>query len=161
MLNNDVSLAELEQSYSTLDTRVQRLEDAVAAMQDTHLMEERILERLHERPQVKSGPAPLEDHVTANTPHTSQTPPPVAMSALTEWRAIVRMFFDVHYHIAWTTRFLAIVLVAVIVTSQWWFPLVHVPIMGPIFDKTLDILVAFVLYRVLATEARRYVSYRG
>src|SRR5262249_30966539 len=166
MLDHHLSTAELEQSYSALETRVQRLEDSMAAMQDTHLMEERILERLHDRPQVKDGPAPADGHMAdhpRDVPPVSPAPPapPGHMSGLAELRAMVRMFFDVHYHVACTTRLLSLILIALIMTSQWWFPLVHVPIAGEVLDKTLDILLAFVLYRVLATEARRYVYYRG
>ena len=33
-----------------------------------------------------------------------------------------------------------------------------VPAIGFIFEKVIDILLAFLLYRVLAAEARRYVQ---
>jgi hypothetical protein len=178
MLDNQLSPADLEQNWASLETRVQRLEDAVAAMQDTHLMEERILERLHDRPeahdraQVKIGPAPVDDHITADHPPATTAPvppapqPPAApppMSALAELRAMVRMFFDVHYHVAWTTRLLTLILLALILTSYWWFPLSpnYLPVIGHFFDKTVAVLLAFILYRVLAREARRYVLYRG
>jgi hypothetical protein len=73
---------------------------------------------------------------------------------------MVRMFFDYHYHVAWTTRLLALVLIALIVTSHWWFPPAFVPFVGAFLDKAWDILLAFVLYRVLAGEARRYMLRR-
>src|SRR5262249_38849698 len=123
MLDNHLSAADLEQNYASLETRVHRLEDALAPLQDNHLMEERTLERLpneQARAQVKSGPAPFEDRSTADqlartapAPVPAASPaPPAPMSGLAELRAMVRMFFDVRYHVAWTTRLLTLVLLA-------------------------------------------------
>src|SRR5205085_8021437 len=85
MLDNHISSAELEQNYSSLESRVRHLEDAVAAMQDTHLMEERVLDRLHERPQFKSGPAPLDDPMLAGDPpapaHVAPLAPAISVAA--------------------------------------------------------------------------------
>lgn len=161
----------LEGEVTGLERRVQRLEEAVAALQDTTLMEERLLERLGERAQVKVGPAvPVDERITSEKsapaaaapdvpPREHILPPP--LSGLAEFRAMVRMFFDMHYHIAWTTRVLVIVFIGLIWTSEWWFLPAYVPVVGVILDKTFDIILAFLLYRVLAAEARRYVEYQA
>ncbi len=164
----DLSSRGAELPLASLEQRVGRLEEAVGALQDTALMEERLLERLRERepPQLKIGPAPrATDKVTAERP-TGETMPlpdvpvrPAAppLSGLTEFRAMARMFFDMHYHVAWSTRILVLLFIPLIWTSELWFPPAWVPLVGVIFDKTFDIILAFLLYKVLAGEARRYV----
>src|SRR5262249_25017409 len=61
-----------DQPAESLVQRVQRLEDAVAALQDTRLMEERILERVTERFAVKASTSAA--HATPGTPSPDQTP---------------------------------------------------------------------------------------
>jgi hypothetical protein len=154
--------------HGSLEQRVQRLEEAVVALQDTHWIEERILERLREQtpPQVKAGSVPAAaEPITEHTPmteHPLAEPPPPApapapLSSLGEFQAMVRMFFDIHYHVAWTTRILVLIFIPLILTSQLWFPPAWVPGIGFLFDKIFDVLLAFLLYKVLAAEARRYV----
>ena len=182
MLDSPTASGADSQALNALEGRVHRLEEAVAALQDTHLMEERIVEKLrgetqrgetlHGGPQAKVGPLPPDsDKVSATPPSpappahemppwNAQTVPP-RLSGLAEFRAMVRMFFDMHYHVAWTTRMLTIIIVGLIVTSHWWFPPSYVPAIGFIFEKTIDIILAFLLYRVLGNEARRYVQQRS
>src|SRR5262245_29922084 len=170
-------------AHASLEQRVHRLEEAVSALQDTSLMEERILDRLKQpAPQVKvaspppasspaPAPAPDADKVTAEKPvwanllseaaaERAGRAPQQQLGGLSELRAMVQMFFDLHYHVAWTTRILALLFIPLIWTSQYWFPPAWVPGIGMLFDKTFDILLAFALYRVLAAEARRYVRYQ-
>jgi len=54
------------------------------------------------------------------------------------------------------TRFLPLGLLALILTSWFWLPGSSVPIMGTLFDKALDLVLAFLLFKVLSREARRY-----
>src|SRR5262245_12057850 len=154
-----------EAEVAGLEQRVQRLEDAVAALQDTTLIEKRVLERMRDRPQVKVGPAPADTAAPVPAPAPAPAPqapqPAPPLSSLGEFRAMVRMFFDMHYHVAWTTRILVLLLIPAICTSEWWFLPAHVPGIGFIFDKIFDIILAFILYRVLASEARRYVQHQA
>jgi hypothetical protein len=177
MLDSPTASGADAHSLSALEGRVHRLEEAVAALQDTHLIEERIVEKLrgealHGGPQAKVGPLPPDsDKVSATPPSPAPPPPempvwnpqtvPPRLSGLAEFRAMVRMFFDIHYHVAWTTRILTLVIVGLIATSHWWFPPSYVPAIGFIFEKTIDIILAFLLYRVLGNEARRYVQQRA
>ena len=152
------------QVLSALAGRVHRLEEAVAGLQDTHGLEERILERLRGAPQVKVGPLPADAEKVTATPPAPAPPPPQAppwspwptppprLSGLAEFRAMVRMFFDIHYHVAWTTRFLTLLIIGLIATSHWWFPPSWVPAIGFLFEKAIDIILAFLLYRVLGAE---------
>ncbi len=158
----------------TLEQRVARLEDAVDVLQtESRHLEERI-ERLGERPQVKISPAPREA-VQAREPRPVLEPSlaaatePAAQAAAGEerwllptlWheaRAIVRMFGDRRYRIRWTTWVTLVLVSVMIFTSHWWFLPAHVPVIGTVFDKFFDLLLAFVLYKSLSREARRYLQ---
>jgi len=179
MLDSPTASGAEAHSLSALEGRVHRLEEAVAALQDTHVMEERIVEKLRGEtlgggPQAKVGPLPPDSEQVKATPPGAAPPPPempawnptapslpARLSGLAEFRAMVRMFFDMHYHVAWTTRLLTLIIVGLIATSHWWFPPSYVPAIGFIFEKTIDIILAFLLYRVLGNEARRYVQHRA
>jgi hypothetical protein len=78
-----------------------------------------------------------------------------------ELRAMVRMFFDTHYHVGWTTKLMVFVLVPTILLSHWLFPLAWVPFVGRYVDKLLDLILAFFVYKALSREARRYLEMRG
>jgi hypothetical protein len=78
-----------------------------------------------------------------------------------ELRAMVRMFFDIHYHVAWTTRLIVLVLLPAILLSHWWFPFAWVPVVGTLGDKLVDLVLAFAIYKVLSREAHRYMETRA
>ncbi len=192
----------------SLEQRVQRLEDAVAGLQDTQPLEDRVVERVSERlglrvppkPAPASEPEPMPSAARRTAPPIEQSgappaeervqvrnevpvpPPPVSappavpsfftppiltghpwlfLDLWRELRAMVRMFFDVTYHVAWSTRLTVLVLVPLILTSGWWFPLAYFPVLGTLFDKTLDLVLAFFAYKALSREARRYLDYKA
>jgi hypothetical protein len=161
-----------------LEQRVQRLEDAVASLQDTWPLEERVVQRVTERLQGQAGPPTnaVADKIIASPPTgpvlvTSPTPPSPAFSlnrqgwllvdALRELRAIVHMFFDVRYHMAWSTRLIVIVLLVLILLSHWWLPFGMVPVLGGVLDKVVDLVLAFFVYKALSREAQRYLQFHG
>jgi len=146
------SLGEGDPQLASLEQRVQRLEDAVADLQETA-----------GKPQVKLGPVPPESIMAGNPPEnpsseatTPPRPPWLLVDILNEARDMVRMFFDIRYRVGWFTRLFAIILLAMIFTSGLWFPLAYLPLLGPPFDKILDVLLAFLTYKILSREARRY-----
>jgi hypothetical protein len=61
---------------------------------------------------------------------------------------------------AWSTRLTVLVLLALIFTSDWWFPLAWVHFVGWILVKVVDLALAFVVYKALSREAQRYVQMR-
>ncbi len=142
-----------EAGWTTLEQRVGRLEEAVAALQE---------KSRPDPPQVKVGAAPRAE---AQGPETAQErDQPRARPGLLPWllvdilgeaRAMVRMFFDMHYQVAWYTRGLVLLLLVMILTSAWWFPLAWI-IGGSYLDKLADLLLAFLAYKVLSREAQRY-----
>jgi hypothetical protein len=73
-----------------------------------------------------------------------------------EARAIVRMFIDPRYQLPWPARVLPLVLLAAILTSYYWLPGSSITIVGNIFNKAVDLLLAFLLFKWLGHEARRY-----
>jgi hypothetical protein len=75
--------------------------------------------------------------------------------ALAEARAIVRMFLDPRYHLPWPARVLPLVLLAAILTSSW-LPFMGIPVVGGLLNKVIDLVLAFLLFKVLGHEARRY-----
>jgi hypothetical protein len=175
----------------SLAQRVQRLEDAVAALQDTSLVEEQVLERVQgllRHGVEQAAPAALPgiaqhiydaDRFTAPLPTAAlpaesafEGPPAAAPRRLlhrpwllldffAELRAMVLMFFDMQYQTAWTTRLALLAIVPLIVLSHWWFPFAWVPFIGPVVDKLVDLALAFFLYKVLAREAHRYLETRA
>ena len=165
-----------------LEQRVHRLEDAVAHLQDTRSLEERVIERVTERLQRQKPTAPravagmvidatrnlLPSVIASNSSHHADSGGPSAGRAasprrpwllfdmVADARAIFRMFVDPRYHLSWRGRLLPLVLTAVILTSSYWIPGTGLAIVGPLFDKSLNLVLAFVLYKILAYEARRY-----
>jgi hypothetical protein len=155
--SGNLSLGEGDPLLASLEQRVQRLEDAVVVLQEAA-----------GKPQVKAGPAPRESdnimagnpqekpYVSAPEPASTPRPPWLLVDILNESRAMVRMFFDIRYKVGWFTRLLVIILLAMIFTSGLWFPLAYIPWLGTPCDKILDVLLAFLTYKVLSREARRY-----
>lgn len=73
-----------------------------------------------------------------------------------EARAIVRMFVDPRYQLPWSARVLPLVVLAAILTSYYWLPGSSITLLGNIFNKVVDLLLAFLLFKWLGHEARRY-----
>ena len=53
-------------------------------------------------------------------------------------------------------RLVPLVLVVLILLSGWWGPWSYIPLIGWLLDKCIDLVLAFVLFKVLSHEARRY-----
>jgi hypothetical protein len=171
-----------EASLLPLEDRVRRLEDALAQLQDLKGIEGRVAERvavqLAREPPAAVPVAPPPAASTAGmlldagkrllgaaATAVKQAPAEVKRAALfweavAEARAIVRMYVDPRYRLSWLGRLVPPGLVLLIVTSGWWVPGSSVPVFGPYFHpllvKGIDLLLAFVLYKVLGYEARRY-----
>lgn len=75
-----------------------------------------------------------------------------------EARAMLRMYFDPRYRLGWQARTLPLILVAAIVTSWLWIPGTAVlpTFLSGLIVKAVDLGLAFVLYKVLHREVRRY-----
>jgi hypothetical protein len=76
--------------------------------------------------------------------------------AYAEVRAILRMFVDPRYQLSWTSRMVPLVLAILLLTSSWWMPGTSIPWLGTLIDKLVDLTLAYLFFRVLSHEARRY-----
>jgi hypothetical protein len=158
-----------------LEQRVCRLEDAVAAMQDTHLMEDRLVERVVQR--VEHMPLPPASESTGLIVSAARmllpktvdslpengSPPPSAdtvrsawliVTVLDELRWMVRMLTDYRYRMTWTGR--AVLVTAVIIGVLSWFMVSGLPLVGGVLDRLVLVLTAVVTYRAMCRELERY-----
>jgi hypothetical protein len=170
----------------SIEQRVDRLEDAVAALQDTRLLEERVVARVGERlnrnplPPVRDTagiliqagrrllPAAIETIRTqAGTVEGQSRPatPPrrrawLILDLLSELQTIARMYLDLRYRpfLSWTACLLPPLLLAAILTSAYWLKLLPGGsfIADTPLDKLLDLVLAVFLFKVLSLQSRRY-----
>jgi hypothetical protein len=172
----------VEAKSTALELRINRLEDAVAHLQDTQSLEARVVERVTERLQSHEAtnardvagvivdasrhllPA-LASNATSDNSGVKAAPakrnstlrrPWLLVEMLAEVRAIFRMFVDPRYHLGWRGRVAPIVLIVVILTSSFWVPGTSLTIVGPLFDKCLNLILAYMLFKILTHEARKY-----
>jgi hypothetical protein len=165
-------------AMTPLEMRIRRLEDALAQLQAMRGTESRITTSQPARPVPVATPAPAHQAPTdklwdlgkrvLSTPvevaRNLGTPPGamsnrlgwLALESIAEARAIFRMFSDPRYRLTWTTRIAPPVLIALIVLSWWWIPFTSVPFLGLVLNKSIDLVLAFVLFKLLGHEARRY-----
>ncbi len=154
-----------------LEQRVHRLEDAVAAVQDTRQLEDRVVERVADRVR-RSLPSPGDSAskvtvemrrpmVPSARPALSHLEPPsngthtwLLLDIFQDARAILRMFFDHRYR---TSRWVGLITVAVgVVVATSWYVRLPIPILGTLINMIVDVALLFVLFKVLTREARRY-----
>jgi hypothetical protein len=168
-----------------LEQRVHRLEDAVAALQDTRAVEDRVAERVSRRLNRKTAPGATdpagvmasarqlfpaavealrttanhaEAHAQANASPSSGHPPWLVVEAYAEARAMVRMYVDQRYSVSWVAKVMPIVLLVAIFTSWVWLPgtmIIYSPFMT-LVDKAVDLVLAFLTFKILSREVRRY-----
>ncbi len=168
-----------------MEMRVRRLEDAVATLQDTKRIEERVVERVSRRLKRESAQTTIQDSaevvvnagrkllpaalnlIRTETDKADQqlpaaTSPPrrtwLLFDAYAEARAMVRMFLDPRYRVSWQARFLPLALLGLIITSFFWVPFatwLPTPLMT-IFLKPADLVLAFLAFKILSREVRLY-----
>ncbi len=163
---------------SPLELRIRRLEDALAQLQATRTpAEARIVTSQPARPVPVATPAPTLQAPTdrlwemgkrvlsapVEAARNLRTPPGLIanrpgwllLESIAEARAILRMFTDPRYRLTWTCRIAPPLLVVAIVISGW-VPFTGVPFIGLFLNKSIDLVLAFFLFKVLGHEARRY-----
>ena len=169
-----------------LEQRVGRLEDAVAALQDTRLLEERVVARVGERLNrnalqpardatgilIQAGrrllPAAVETIRTQTGPVEGQARPAVpghrrswlVLDLLAELQTIARMYLDLRYRpfLSWTACLVPPLLLVAILTSAYWLQLLPGGslIANTPLDKLFDLVLALVLYKLVMQQVRRY-----
>lgn len=204
MINTETSsagFAEMEENVSSsadapggspdalkaVEERIKRLEDALAALQDTRQLEEKIVDRLTKRTEPKPAesvrkkagkladagrrllPAAVsglllssvsaEEKADAGAPEATSSPIPLPRSwllveAYHEFLAMVRMFFDPRYRVSWHAWVIPTSALGLMAFS--WFFIGYIPFLGTVLDKVIDLILAFVIYKVLIHEANQY-----
>ena len=163
--------------------RVGRLEDAVAVLQDTKPLEERIVDRVSKRlkktlsaPPDESSPSIIQSgrrllptaiavlNTRADLVQQPSTPGSrararwILLEIYAEARTMVRMYFDPRYRPTWIARLAPPVLLGLILTSWIWLPgLTFIfSSVATVVDKCVDLVLAFVAFKILSREAERY-----
>ena len=173
------SPAEGDAAQDALQERIRRLEDAIAALQDTRSLEERVLNRVSEtvRPRAAESSFQRFDGDRRPTPPPAAThaplplPPLPPFKSLTpgalrsgwtlieligEIRTFVRMFFDIRYRVSWFAWLVTVVGLSFALLSHWVVPFAYLPVVGPLLDKVVDLFLILFIYKILSLEAQRY-----
>ena len=177
----DELAADAAESVEGLEQRVRRLEDAFAALQDTHLMEDRVVERVVQR--LDNGPGraipegrgwivdaprmllpkavePLPEDGAAAGDGTPAAAAAVRsgwllLEVVREFRAILRMLTDYRYRMTWTGRVVPLIALGVMFFS-WFLFGGRFLYLGDWVDKAIDVVLVVVVYKVLSRETQRY-----
>ncbi|HWY86133.1 MAG TPA: hypothetical protein VNX28_05390 [Gemmataceae bacterium] len=153
-----------------LERRVQRLEDEINVLKDTKALEERVALRVTEQMQKAAASEQFTAALPARAiPPARDTFPsreeiPAARGSyawllfdmVDDARLMFRMLLDKRYILAWTTHLVVWPSIFAILTSRWWFPIGWIPVVGIFFDKALDLVLGFCVYKALSREVRRY-----
>jgi hypothetical protein len=161
-------------TLTPLELRIRRLEDALAQLQELRAGQ---VASSGADPAAPTGPDEPAAQVTTDKiwsfgQRAFRTPIQTAKNfaasakrpgllwllsdAWTDVRAIYRLFTDPRYSPSWTGRIGAPVLLIMILTSWWWVPFTSLSVIGHLIDKSVDLVLAFILFKLLGYEARRY-----
>lgn len=170
----------------SMELRIRRLEEAVAGLQDTRHIEERVAERVSEKLGRNSGYGIQESasflmnagrHIVpgalgqasdaseaSSTPNTRSSASPRRawwlFEAYDDLRSMVRMYFDHRYrrHMTWTAFLTPFVFLVCILLVWFWMP-TSIPVLSvglAFLDKVVDVVLAFFAYKILSRELIRY-----
>lgn len=169
---------------SLLEERVRKVELAVAERGNPVLSEdqvaERVLTKLSTAATLNQPPEGSDRVLVLASTHDDPPPPPKGAvlhppetvidpthrtwflaQLFAEFRLMVHMYFDPRYRISRTTQFalpgLALVIVLNYILFATWFniPLLG-PLLGPIAERVLDLLLCVLGYKLLIRELQRY-----
>lgn len=155
-----------------VEQRLRRLEASVAALQDTQLMEERVAERVvvrlkrpsHNSLRESAGVVldagrvlvpvtePVADRPTAS--QSKDRPWWVLSDLWSELRTFGAMLFDHRYAFSLTGRFGPVVIICSYVFT--WLFVGGFLLVGGVMERVIDIVLAVLLYKIIAREVRRY-----
>jgi hypothetical protein len=161
-------------TLAPIEERIRRLEAMLAGLQQMQAKEPRPTEQVTTGlpPEKPAGPSVLERATTlleagkhllpSLAPAAPEAGRPASGRAWLMWellaeaRAILHMYTDPRYRLSWAGGMLPPLLLVALVTAQWWVPFAAVPVLGWVVSKLIELALAFVLFKVLAHEARRY-----
>lgn len=164
-------------AHDSVEARLRRLEDAVAALQESRRATATVVTAAPGDGNsgiIEASRRLLPLAMGMMRSGAGQVPPlatPVAveqalgsqqwlvLEAYHDIRAIGKMFVDRRYRVRWSTWVVPIGVVAVMLLS--WMILGSIWIVGPWLDKVVDLVLAFLAYKVLVREAQRYRATMG
>ena len=102
------------------------------------------------------SPPAIADENDPNRFRLSQ--PWFLFDAYAELRAIMRMYVDPRYRLPWPAKVIPLVLLLLILSSRLWVPggMFLPELIFSVLDKIVDLILAFVAFKLLGREARRY-----
>jgi hypothetical protein len=168
-----------------LEERIRKLEVELAALKDTRQLESRVAARVSDHIAAELAPAVgtapnaglgeigkrLLTAIQPPAPRTLSPRPPgkrpgwLLLELLAEARVILRMYLDPRYRMTWVGRLVPIVMllgflgadsVIALVLPIIGSLLLKIPVMGFLLEKMVELVFAYVLFKVLTQEARRY-----
>jgi hypothetical protein len=75
----------------------------------------------------------------------------------TELRLVVRMYFDPHYRISRTAQFVLPAILVLFVLNYFLFAVwIAIPVISPIFERALCVLLGVFAYKLVTRELARY-----
>jgi len=174
----------IDDTVEALEQRVHRLEQAVAALSDTQLMEDRVVERVVQRTETHanggflSGAARLLRRSPANpnvepaelaaeTPPVAEMPPApprikagwILLEFINEVRTAARMLADYRYRMSWTGRIVPLACLLAGLLS--WLLISGISVVGGWVDRLFDIVLVVIFYKSMSREVARYLSGAG
>jgi hypothetical protein len=173
----------LDETVEALEQRVHRLEVAVAAMSDTQLMEDRVVERVARRVETppvnanggfmagaarffkgesRNTDAAGDDAVAQPEVIVRESPPKsswLLFEFIDEIRSAMRMFADYRYRVSWPGRMIPVVCIVLAVIAYFITGLV--PIIGTPLNYLIDAVLVVIFYKSMSREVARYQSGAG
>jgi hypothetical protein len=172
------SFAPPESILMTLEERVRRLEEAMKVLQEAQ-KEERpspppdavrlaplaapMARPAPEPPTALPAPEPLRERPASSAIAAATgllraggRRPWLLFELIADARVLVRMYVDPRYRMTWVGRLVPLGVVVLIALSWYWLPGTSVPVFGYLWMKAIDVILCFVLFKVLFREARRY-----
>ncbi len=175
----------LEQRIQRLESAVASLRDTQVALQEKVLQQNSVGESVQaerqperaEEPVAAPAAQPVSPPAAQPVPHAVETALQIAALATPvgsrlegmpwlmidigrEFLAVFRMFFDLHYRVAWSTRLLTFVLLPAILLSNSWVLFPDIPVVRGIVVNVVDLVLMFVMFKALHREAVRYMATR-
>jgi hypothetical protein len=169
-----------ERLLKPLEMRISRLEEGFAHLQDANQKTSALAAKAVDVPMARlAPPTPTPPNIAApaaallvagaqllaSNAASGQAgaPPPgpanrslwLLFDIVAEGRAILRMFVDPRYKMSWLGRIVPLVLLVVYFTWRLWFPFANLLKLPPV-SNVIDLVIAFLLFKILSHEARRY-----
>jgi hypothetical protein len=153
-----------------LTERVATLEDEVLELrQHVTQLAEVVVGEIKERRAIQAQtemllPVPIPAAVASMVPGGETTVkavnalrrPWLLVDLLKDLALMVRMYFDPRYRVRRATQMMVPLILACFLAAYFMFAWFDIPVLSPILERLIDILLAVLLYKVIHSELTRY-----